>query len=79
MLKKIRDVGRQMSKNIPIRFEDTNIEVLAMIVKAASRKFDCSMEIDFTNGNRKVEFVGDDFYKPLIVDEIEEIFSKDGG
>jgi hypothetical protein len=79
MLKKNRSVGRQMSNKIPIRLEDTNIEVLAMIVKAASRKFDCSMEIDFTNGNRKVEFVGNDFYKPLIVEEVEEIFSKDGG
>jgi hypothetical protein len=68
-----------MSNKIPIRFEDTNIEVLARIVKAASRKFNCSMEIDFANGNRKVEFVGDDFYKPLIVDEVEEIFSKDIG
>jgi hypothetical protein len=77
--KKVRSVGRQMSNKIPIRFEDTNIEVLARIVKAASRKFDCSMEIDFTNGNRKVEFVGDDFYKPLIVEEVEEIFSRNGG
>ncbi len=77
--KKVRSVGRQMSNKIPIRFEDTNIEVLARIVKAASRKFDCSMEIDFSNGNRKVEFVGDDFYKPLIVEEVEEIFSKNGG
>ena len=47
-MKKIGSVGRQMSDKIPIRFEDTNIEVLARIVKAASRKFDCSMEIDFT-------------------------------
>ena len=77
--KKFRSAGRQMSNKIPIRFEDTNIEVLARIVKAASRKFDCSMEIDFSNGNRKVEFVGDDFYKPLIVEEVEEIFSKNGG
>jgi len=79
MLKKVRSIGRKMSNKIPIRFEDTNIEVLARIVKAASRKFDCSMEIDFNNGNRKVKFVGDDFYKPLIVEEVEEIFSKDGG
>jgi hypothetical protein len=79
MMKKIRSIGRQMSNKIPIKFEDTNIEVLARIVKAASRKFDCSMEIDFTNGNRKVEFIGDDFYKPLIVEEVEEIFSKNGG
>jgi len=77
--KKMRSSGRQMSNKIPIKREDTNIEVLARIVKAASRKFDCSMEIDFTNGNRKVEFIGDDFYKPLIVEEVEEIFSKNGG
>jgi len=79
VMKKIRSIGRQMSNKIPIKLEDTNIEVLARIVKAASRKFDCSMEIDFTNGNRKVEFIGDDFYKPLIVEEVEEIFSKNGG
>ncbi len=78
-VEKNRSIGKQMSNKIPIRLEDTNIEVLARIVKAASRKFDCSMKIDFTNGNRKVEFVGDEFYKPLIVEEVEEIFSKDGG
>jgi len=32
---------------IPIKIEETNKEVLAMIVKAAYRKFDCSMNIDF--------------------------------
>ena len=58
---------------------ETKNKNIMTVDRAASRKFDCSMEIDFTNGNRKVEFVGDDFYKPLIVDEIEEIFSKDGG
>jgi len=61
---------------IPVKIEDTNIEVLARIVKAASRKFDCSMDIDFKNGNRKVEFIGDEIYKPLITEEVEYIFSK---
>jgi len=65
-----------MLNMIPIKFEDTNIEVLARIVKAASRKFDCSMDIDFNNGNRKAEFVGDEFYKPLIVEEVQDIFVK---
>ena len=65
-----------MPKLIPIKFEDTNIEVLARIVKAASRKFDCTMDIDFNNGNRKAEFVGDEFYKPLIVEEVQDIFAK---
>ncbi|MCK4822359.1 hypothetical protein KA005_41735 [bacterium] len=65
-----------MPNMIPIKFEDTNIEVLARIVKAASRKFDCSMDIDFNNGNRKAEFVGDEFYKALISEEVQDIFAK---
>jgi hypothetical protein len=42
---------------IPVKIEETNMEVLARIVKATSRKFDCSMSIDFQNGNRKVQFI----------------------
>ena len=61
---------------IPIKMEDTNIEVLARIAKAASHKFDCSMNIDFKNGNRIVEFIGDEFYKPLIAEEVLDIFAK---
>jgi len=61
---------------IPIKIEDANIEVLARIAKAASHKFDCSMNIDFKNGNRKVEFIGDEFYKPLIAEEVLDIFAK---
>jgi hypothetical protein len=61
---------------IPIKIEDANIEVLARIAKAASHKFDCSMNIDFKNGNRKIEFIGDEFYKPLIAEEVLDIFAK---
>ena len=61
---------------VTVKIEDTNIEVLAMIVKAASRKYDCSMDIDFQNGNRKVEFIGDEIFKPLIAEEVECIFTK---
>jgi hypothetical protein len=61
---------------IPVKIEDTNIEVLARIVKAASRKYDCSMDIDFQNGNRKVEFIGDETFKPFIAEEVECIFEK---
>ena len=61
---------------IPLKIEDTNIEIFARIVKAASRKYDCSMDIDFQNGNRKVEFIGDETYKPFIAEEVECIFEK---
>jgi hypothetical protein len=59
---------------IPIRFQDTNKEVLARIVKAASKKFNCTMKIDFEDGRRTAEFVGDDVYRPLIAEEVEGIF-----
>ena len=65
-----------MTDMIPVEIEDTNIEVLAMIVKAASRKYDCSIDIDFQNGNRKAEFIGDEIFKPLIAEEVECIFAK---
>ena len=67
-----------MTDMIPIKIEDTNIEVLAMIVKAASRKYECSMDIDFQNGNRKAEFIGDEIFKPFIVEEVESIFCQTG-
>jgi hypothetical protein len=68
-----------MPDMIPVKIEETNIEVLAMIVKATSQKFDCSMDIDFQNGNRKVEFIGDEIFKPLIIEEVESILTKKEG
>ena len=65
-----------MRDMITIKIEDTNVEVMAMIVKAASLKYDCSMDIDFQNGNRKAEFIGDDIFKPFIAEEVESIFAK---
>lgn len=65
-----------MTDIIPVNIEDTNAEVLAKIVKATSRKYDCSMDIDFQNGNRKAEFIGDEIFKPFIEEEVECIFAK---
>ncbi|MGD8367210.1 MAG: hypothetical protein PVG78_06200 [Desulfobacterales bacterium] len=65
-----------MRNVIPIRFQDANKEVLARIVKAASKKFNCTMKIDFENGRRTAEFIGDDIYRPLIAEEVEEIFRR---
>jgi hypothetical protein len=65
---------KNIEGSIPIQFEDTNLEVLARIVKAASRKYDCSVNINFNDGNRKVEFVGDETYKPYIAEEIQDMF-----
>ncbi|MBI5593209.1 MAG: hypothetical protein HY881_22320 [Deltaproteobacteria bacterium] len=64
---------------IPIQFEDANFEIMARIVKAASHKYNCDVEIDFSNGVRKVVFMGDEEMKPHIVGEVLDIFaSKEG-
>jgi hypothetical protein len=64
---------------IPIHHEDTNIEIMARIVKAASHKYNCDVEIDFGGGQRKVIFTGDDEMKPYIAEEVLDIFeSKEG-
>jgi hypothetical protein len=34
------------------------------------------MDIDFQNGNRKAEFIGDEIFKPFIEEEIGCIFGK---
>ena len=67
-----------MSNKIPIAKEETNKEIWARIIKATARKFDCNMIIDFSDGNRKVEFVGDEACKPQIMEELKEIFKKNG-
>ena len=63
-----------MPNEILIKIEETNQEVLARIIKATARKFNCNLIIDFSNGNRTVKFVGDETSKPLIVQELNKIF-----
>lgn len=65
-----------MNTIMHIAREDTNVEVLARIIKAASRKYDCSMEIDFSSNNRISKFVGDEALKPHIAEEVRSIFSR---
>ncbi len=66
-----------MSNKIPVKIEETNQEVLARIVKATAQKYNCNLVIDFSNGNRKVEFTGDEACKPLIVAELKDILKYD--
>lgn len=60
---------------IPIKFEDTNREIMARIAKATSRKYNCDVEIDFNNGVRKVVFSGDEAMRVYIADEVLTYFS----
>jgi hypothetical protein len=65
-----------MNALMKVSSEDTNAEVLARIVKAASQKYNCSMEIEFSNENRISRFVGDKALKPHIAEEVRNIFSR---
>ena len=64
---------------VPIQFEDANLEIMARIVKAASHKYNCDVEIDFNNGVRKVEFKGDEEMKAYIAEEVLDIFESKKG
>lgn len=68
---------KKMSDKIPIIFDETNQEVLARIIKATARKYNCNMLIDFNNGNRKVDFIGDEACKAHIAAELENIFKEE--
>lgn len=59
---------------IKINREETNLEVLARIAKATARKYDCSMSIDFQNGKRQIEFIGDNECKARIAHAVEDYF-----
>lgn len=59
---------------IPISFENTNLEILARIVKATAEKYDCSMSIDFHDGKRESRFIGDGNFKDHIFDEVRNFF-----
>lgn len=66
--------------HLQITCEETNREVVARIIKATSRKYDCGMRIDFQEGKRVTEFEGDQSFKTHIAEEVREIFTaKDNG
>ena len=66
-----------MPNKIPVQIENTNQEVLARIIKATAKKYNCNLVIDFSNGNRTVEFTGDEACKPLIVAKLKDILKYD--
>jgi hypothetical protein len=65
-----------MKEKIKISIENTNDEILARIAKAISKKFNCSLHIDYSKGKRVVEFIGNPIYKSQIAEEIHNIFKK---
>lgn len=61
--------------NVKINIENTNAEVLARIFKAEARKYDCSVDIDFSDGKRITRFVGDEEYASHIFEEVQNYFN----
>ena len=62
--------------SVKINQEETNLEVLARITKATARKYDCSLDIDFQDGKRRIEFIGDQERKAQIASTVENYFIK---
>jgi hypothetical protein len=63
-----------METILPITIEETNIEVLAKIIKAECEKLDCTLNIDFKNGHREIEYVGEEEYRSHIAQQVFDIF-----
>ena len=59
---------------VKINREETNLEVLARITKATARKYDCSLTIDYKNGKRRIEFIGDKECQEEIANTVENYF-----
>lgn len=59
---------------IKINREETNLEILARITKAEAQKHNCSLTIDFQDGNRRIEFVGDRACQSRIADKVKGYF-----
>jgi len=64
---------------IKINREETNLEVLARIAKATARRYDCSMRIDFQNGKRQIEFIGNNECKAKIAHAVGDYFNNPTG
>lgn len=56
-----------------VNIENTTYEVMARIMKAASHKYNCDIEIDFSCERRKINFIGDQSMKPHIAVEVMEM------
>lgn len=59
---------------IKINREETNLEVLARITKATARKYECSLDINFQNGERQIKFIGNDECKAKIATAVGDYF-----
>ena len=60
--------------SVKINREETNMEILARITKAAARQYDCTLNIDFRDGKRCIEFIGSQECKKQIADTVENYF-----
>jgi len=61
---------------VNVNIEDTSMEILARIARVEARKYDCSLEINFSDQNREVNLVGDDTYVPYILEDVQKMFTK---
>jgi hypothetical protein len=65
-----------MTTQLRILRQDANQEILARIIKATARKYQCSVKIDFSDGRCCAQFIGDNTLKPHIVKEVEDILNR---
>lgn len=67
----------KMNAMIPLHIKNVSAEIWARILKAVSRKYGCSIHIDFSQGHVEMEFIGDEASKKHITEEVKGMFRRD--
>jgi hypothetical protein len=57
-----------------INRRNTSLEVWVKIMNSTAKKYNCSMKVNYKNGNGEVVFRGDESMKPFIAAEVVENF-----
>jgi hypothetical protein len=62
-----------------VNVKDTSIEIYARIVKAKGKQYECSVDIDFKDGNRVCTFSNEDQECVThIMEEVKDMFTNNG-
>ncbi|MDM8535317.1 hypothetical protein QUF70_01030 [Desulfobacterales bacterium HSG17] len=66
-----------MKNKISLNKIDVSSEVIARIAKAAAKKYDCTVDIDFSNGNQKINYRGKTDVLFHIAEEVADVMNRD--
>lgn len=72
---RITIIKEDAMNNIPLRIEDTSLEVYARIARAEAAKYNCSMNIDYSGNRREISLTGDNACAHHILEDVKNILT----